>query len=172
LRDLSLDVRWDDWTALQFADFLNSAGFSRSSHTTGLEHDKYMKTLIVMMCMMGLLPLAFAQSANPPRITAADAKNHLDETVTVCGKVVDIQKVPKYGLAGHGKPVSFDLDQPEPNPVFYFVTFGAKPGGPQEAIAAYKDKSVCVTGKILGIASRPFIIAADRSQIKLQPENK
>jgi hypothetical protein len=136
------------------------------------------RTLIVTICMTGLAALAFGQSppsapsATPPRITAADAKNHLDETITVCGKVVDIQKVPKYGLAGHGKPVSFDLDQPEPNPVFYFVTFGAKPGGPQEAIAAYKDKSVCVTGKILGIASKPFILAADRSQIKVQSENK
>lgn len=133
-----------------------------------------MKTLILMICMTGLSALALAQNApaTPPRITAADAKNHLDETVTVCGKVVDIQKVPKYGLAGHGKPVTFDLDQPEPNPVFYFVTFGTKPGGPQEAIAAYQDKRVCVTGKIIGTASRPFILAADRSQIKVQPENK
>jgi hypothetical protein len=129
---------------------------------------------IVMICMTGLAPLAFGQSApsaqstTPPRVTPADAKNHIGETVTVCGKVGDSRKVPKYGIAGHGKPVSFDLDQPETNPVFYFVTFGAQPGGPEEAIAAYKDKSVCVTGKIAGANSgAPFILAADRTQIKL-----
>jgi hypothetical protein len=130
-----------------------------------------MKTLIVMMCIAGLSALAFAQNATPPRITAADAKNHLGETVTVCGKVVDT-KIAKNGLAGHGKPVTFDLDQPEPNPVFYFVTFGAQPGGPQEAIAAYQGKRVCVTGKIAFAAAVPFILAADRSQIKPQAEGK
>src|SRR4029077_1012872 len=98
-----------------------------------------MKTLIVMICMTCLSPLAFAQNATPPRITAADAKNHLGKTVTVCGKVVD-SKIPKYGGVGDGKPVSFDLEQPEPNPVFYFVTLGAKPEGPKEAVAAYQGK--------------------------------
>jgi hypothetical protein len=130
-----------------------------------------MKTLIVMMCMTGLSPIACAQSATPPRITASEAKNHSGETVTVCGKVVDT-KIAKNGIAGHGKPVSFDLDQPEPNPVFYFVTFGAQPGGPEEAIAAYQGKRVCVTGKINMLATTPLIMAADRSQIKPQAEDK
>lgn len=128
-----------------------------------------MKILRVMICMTGLSAAAFAQSATPPRITAADAKNHAGETVTVCGKVVD-NKVSKYGLGGRGKPVTFDLDQPEPNPVFYFLTFGTKAGGPEEAIAAYKDKNVCVTGKIEVANSGPFILAADRTQIKTEKD--
>jgi hypothetical protein len=131
------------------------------------------RTFVVMMCMTVLMSLAFAQStpAPPPRITAADAKNHVDETVAVCGKVVDT-KIPKYGLAGRGKPVSFDLDQPEPNPVFYFVAFGSQSGGPKEAVAAYEGKRVCVTGKITMGPGGPFIMAADRSQIKPQPEDR
>ena len=132
-----------------------------------------MKTLIVMMCMTGLSPLAFAQSATPPRIAASEAKKHAGETVTVCGKVVDT-KIPKYGLAGRGKPVTFDLDQPEPKPVFFFVAFGSHEGGPKEAVAAYEGKRVCVTGKIETTAEPavPFIMAADRSQIKPQAEGK
>ena len=106
-----------------------------------------MNALIVMMCMTGLSPLALAQSATPPRIAASEAKKHAGETVTVCGKVVDT-KIPKYGLAGRGKPVTFDLDQPEPKPVFFFVAFGSQAGGPKEAVAAYEGKRVCVTGKI------------------------
>lgn len=149
------------------------------------------RTLIVTICMTGLAALAFGQNApsanatspnattatsapaaTPARVTPADAKNHLGEEVTVCGKVVDSRKVPKYGLAGHGKPVSFDLDQPEANSVFYFVAFGVMPAGPQEVIAAYQGKQVCVTGKILGNANAAMILAADRSQIKVQAETK
>lgn len=132
-----------------------------------------MKTLIVMMCMTALAPLAFAQSTTPPRIAASEAKKHAGETVTVCGKVVDT-KIPKYGLAGRGKPVTFDLDQPEPKPVFFFVAFGSHEGGPKEAVAAYQGKRVCVTGKIETTAEPavPFIMAADRSQIKPQAEGK
>ena len=130
------------------------------------------KTLIVTMCMAGLSPIAVAQSLTPPRITASDAKNHPGETVTVCGKVVDT-KISKYGLAGRGKPVNFDLDQPEPHPMFFFVTFGSQAGAnPEEAQAAYQGKSVCVTGKITVVGGVPYIMAADRSQIKIQTEDK
>jgi len=137
-----------------------------------------MKTVMVRMCMASLSALAFAQPAQPAptappvRISAADAKKHIGETVTVCGKVVDT-KVPKYGLSGHGKPVWFDLDQPEPNPVFFFFTFGTKDGGPQEAIDAYKGKNVCVTGIISQPAGNPpCIFIADRSTIKVEPDAK
>ena len=128
------------------------------------------RTLIVMMCMTVVSALAFAQSAPlPPRITPTEAKSRAGDTATVCGKVVDT-KVSRYGLAGRGKPVTFDLDQPEPNPVFYFVTFGTT--GPEEAIAAYKGKSVCVTGKITVQAGVAYIMAADRAQIKVPAESK
>jgi hypothetical protein len=132
------------------------------------------RTLIVMMCMTVVSALAFAQSAPPPpRITPTEAKSRAGDTVTVCGKVVDT-KVSRYGLAGRGKPVTFDLDQPEPKPVFFFVAFGSQEGGPKEAVAAYQGKRVCVTGKIetTGEPPVPFIMAADRSQIKPQPEGK
>jgi len=129
------------------------------------------KTLLVMICIAGFLPLAAAQSATPPRITTAEVKNHPGETVIVCGKVVD-SKISRYGLAGHGKPVTFYLDEPEPHPVFSFVTFGSESGtNPDEAQAAYQGKRICVTGKIT-MATVPYIMAADRSQIKIQPDDK
>jgi len=138
---------------------------------------KSIRILIVTICMTSLSALAFAQSASsapsatPPRVTPTDAKNYVGETVTVCGKVV-ANKTSKYGIAGRGKPVMFDIDQPEPSPVFYFVAFGASPTGPQEAIDAYQGKSVCVTGKISISANLPFIMADDRSKIKFQAAGK
>ena len=115
--------------------------------------------------MLSLSALAFTQTAPPAHIAPTDAKSHVGETATVCGKVVDT-KTSKYGIGGHGKPVTFDLDQPEPNPVFYFVAFGTQPDGPAEVIAAYQGKHVCVTGKIATNDSGPYIMAADRNQIK------
>jgi len=132
------------------------------------------KILIVFFCAMGCVAVASAQSApqSAPatagpvaHIKPTEAKDHAGDTVTVCGKVVDT-KIAKYGISGRGKPVIFDIDQPEPNPVFYFVTFGSKEGGPDEAITAYKGKNVCVTGKITLANDTPYIMAADRTSIK------
>ena len=65
------------------------------------------RTLIVMICMTGLAAFAFAQSAGKAtaeHVAPADAKNHLGETATVCGKVMDAH-VKDPGMAGHGKPI-------------------------------------------------------------------
>jgi hypothetical protein len=130
-----------------------------------------MKTITMfLISAVGLSGLALAQGATPTNVAPADAKNHVGETVTICGKVVDAQ-INKYGIPNHGKPVMLDIDQPEPDPVFYFVTFGSKDGGPDEAIAAYKGKSVCVTGKITLASGKPYIMAADRTTIKVKAEN-
>lgn len=130
------------------------------------------RMLLATICVTGLGLLAFAQDAAPKRVAPAEAKSHIGETATVCGKVVDT-KVPKYGLAGHGKPVMFDLDQPEPNPVFYFIAFGTKEGGPQEAIDTYKGKNVCVSGQIQQPAAGPPVIYInDRSTIQVTPDAK
>jgi hypothetical protein len=136
-----------------------------------MEDMKDIKTLATMMiaaCMSLLLP-AFGQEAAPLRIPAGEAKNHVGQNATVCGRVVDT-KVSKYGLAGHGKPVSFDLDQPEPNPIFFFIAFGTAPEGPSEVLTAYNEKQVCVAGKITvaPAGGPPFILAPDRSQVKLE----
>jgi hypothetical protein len=132
-----------------------------------------MKTLIVAVCMAGLLPLAFAEDTAPKKVSPADAKSHIGETATVCGKVVDT-KVSKYGIAGHGKPVSFYLDQPEVKAVFYFAAFGQQATGVQEVLDTYKGKNVCVTGKIdsLPAGGAPFIMSVDRAGIKVQPDAK
>ena len=132
-----------------------------------------MKTLIITLCIAGLLPFALAEDTTPKLVNPADAKTHIGDTATVCGKVVG-STVSKYGIAGRGKPVSFYLDEKEPNPVFYFVAFGTKPDGPQEAIDAYNGKQVCVTGKIELMPSGgvPFIMAKDRSQVKPQADAK
>lgn len=123
------------------------------------------RILMVFVCAIGFAAVAASQNAAPAKVSPADTKNHVGETVNVCGKVVDT-KIGKYGIGGHGKPVYFYLDQSEAEQGFYFVTFGTKEGGPDEAIAAYKGKSVCLTGKVSTASGNSFIMAADRSTIK------
>ena len=133
-----------------------------------------MKTVRALLMGIMFAPLALAQSAPsapPVKVTPSDAKNHVGVLAIVCGKIVDAQ-IGDPGVAGFGKPVTFDIDEPRANPVFYFVTFGEKPGGmeeAQQAIDAYKGKQVCVTGKInKGSGAVPFIFAVDHAQIKSQ----
>jgi hypothetical protein len=113
------------------------------------------------------MPFAVAQTKAPKKITAAEAKDHSGETVTVCGKAVDT-RIPRYGIGSRGKPVQVDIDEPEPNPVFYFVTFPADPKKPQEVLDMYKGKQVCVTGTITTSTGSPFIMATDPATIKIQ----
>jgi len=114
-------------------------------------------------------PKPVAPADAPKQVAPTDAKNHVGENATVCGKVVDTRHF-KYGVLGHGKPVAFDLDQPEPSPVFYFIAFGTGTEGEKEVTEAYKDKNVCVTGKItvLQAGTAPDILAPDRSQITVK----
>jgi len=134
---------------------------------------KITEILIAMTCMTCLC--VHAQEAKPPRVSPADAKSHVGEMVTVCGKVTDTE-INKYGVGDYGKPVRFYLDQPKATAQFNFATFGDKEKGekaPDEAIAAYKDKNVCVTGKVTVAAGKAYIMAQDRSkQIKIQSDEK
>jgi hypothetical protein len=188
-----LDGTTDPFAQVETASKFSSYGFVKFNSKVGRLGPDHgtgdmttIRKFIVVMGMTLMAFLAYAQSAAPAapaaptvpaapaeaaprRVSPAEAKNHVGETVIVCGNVVDT-RVNKYGLSGRGKPVIFDLDQPEPNPVFYFVTFGAQGEGPQEAITAYKGKSVCVTGKVALQASVPFVMVTDRSKIKTQTE--
>jgi hypothetical protein len=131
------------------------------------------KLFTAAACAIGILSMALAQNPAPKRLAPPETASHLGETAVVCGAVVDTSIV-KHGHLGIGFPVSFYLDQPQSSPVFYFVAFGTPKGGPEEVIAAYKGKRVCVTGEIetLPAGGAPFILAADRSHIKPQPAAK
>jgi len=137
---------------------------------------KNLKMLLVLLFMMGLLP-AFAQDNKPPLIKPGDAKDHVEEAATVCGKVVG-SHIAMNGVGGHGFPVNLYIDEPESSAVFYFTAFpGESDSGqtkdPKAVVAAYQGKRVCVTGKILKMKTgAPFIIAADKSKIKIEPAGK
>lgn len=48
------------------------------------------------------------------RLTASEAKNHIGEEATVCGKAASA----RYAASSRGQPTFLNLDKPYPNPVF------------------------------------------------------
>lgn len=104
---------------------------------------------------------ACSTAAQTNKITAAEAKDHVGETRTVCGKVVSTH----YASGSKGQPTFLNLDEPYPKEVFTILIWGsdrAKFGTPE---TKYKDAKVCVTGKITSFRGKAEIIATEPSQI-------
>jgi hypothetical protein len=76
---------------------------------------------LIDACFLFLL-LAFSTAAQNNRITAAEAKDHVGETRTVCGKVVSTH----YATGGKGQPTFLNLDEPYPKEVFTILILGQR----------------------------------------------
>ena len=109
-----------------------------------------------------LLSLVLAtETAAQQRLTAAEAKDHIGETATVCGSVVSTH----YAPGTKGQPTFLNLDKPYPNQVFTVLIWGenrSKFGTPE---SEYKGKRICVTGKITEYKAAPEIVVNDPGQI-------
>jgi hypothetical protein len=120
------------------------------------------RSLIITCFLLSLLALSTAAQTN--KITAAEAKDHVGETRTVCGKVASTH----FASKSKGEPTFLNLDEPYPTEVFTILIWGsdrAKFGAPE---MKYKDATVCVTGKITSYRGKPEIIATEPSQIVQQ----
>jgi len=105
--------------------------------------------------------LAFSTTAQTNKITAAEAKDHVDEVRTVCGKVASTH----FAAKGKGQPTFLNLDTPYPKTVFTILIWGsnrAKFGTPE---TKYRDATICVTGKITIYRGTADIIVTEPSQI-------
>lgn len=80
-----------------------------------------------------------------PTITTAEAKAFIGREATVCG----IVKSARSAANSNRRPTFLNLDKPYPQQVFTIVIFEenrSKFAVPPEE--QFKDKSICVTGKI------------------------
>lgn len=97
-------------------------------------------------CFQYLL-LTFCTAAQTNKITAAEAKDHVGQVRTVCGKVVSTH----YATCSKGQPTFLNLDEPYPKEVFTILIWGsdrAKFGTPD---TKYKDARVCVNDRLYDI---------------------
>jgi hypothetical protein len=105
-----------------------------------------------------------ALQAQNKKLTTAEAKDHIGDRATVCGKVVSTH----YAKSSKGEPTFLNLDEPYPKEVFTILIWGSdrkKFGMPEDE---YKGLRVCVTGKMTNYRSRPEIAATERVQIEIQ----
>ena len=120
---------------------------------------------IAILSCVALAPLGVnAQAPQVKRLTAPEAKDHIGEQATVCGKVASA----RYAATTRGKPTFLNLDKPYPSQVFTILIWGdnrAKFGIPEEQ---YRDKQICVTGKITEYRSGPEIVVSDPQNIEVQ----
>lgn len=112
-----------------------------------------------MFLLLGIVLLI--QSAP---LTTAEAKSHIGQTATVCGTV----KSTRYAETSNGKPTFLNLDKPYPNPTFTVVIFGTDREKFDKPEVKYRDKEICVTGKITEFRGGPEIVVKEPKQIRIE----
>jgi DNA/RNA endonuclease YhcR with UshA esterase domain len=117
-----------------------------------------MKRLIIVVAIL----FAFKASAQTTTIAAKDADKHLNETVTVTGKIFGSK------FFANSNMTLLDVDGFNPNQKLTLMISGTdRPkfkGKPEDD---YKGKEVTVTGKIIDFKGKPEIVITDPDQIKI-----
>lgn len=119
-------------------------------------------TRTLLALLIGTILLSPVQAQK--KLSASEAKEHYGQNSTVCGEVATT----RYAASSKGQPTFLNLDKPYPNQIFTVVIWGSnrnKFGTPE---ADYKDKKICVTGKITAYGGLPEIIADDPRQIRIE----
>jgi hypothetical protein len=115
------------------------------------------RTFRFVMFVTLWLAAATSAAAQAVRLTSKEAKNHV-------GKVAGIHFV----SSGKGQPTFIHFDEPYPDQIFTLVIWGSdrpKFGRPEEI---YRDKDLCVTGKITIYLGIPEIVATAPNQVQVQ----
>jgi hypothetical protein len=123
-----------------------------------------MRTLRILGVVFLSLVASSVAYAQTGHITATEAKNHVGEKATVCGKVVSVH----YAARSKGQPTFMNLDEPYPHEIFTILIWGSdrsKFGAPE---SKYQDARVCATGKVMTYRGTPEIAVSEPSQIEIQ----
>jgi DNA/RNA endonuclease YhcR with UshA esterase domain len=94
-------------------------------------------------------------------LTAAQAKSHIGESATVCGKVVST----KFSERSKGEPTFLNLDEPYPDQVFTVLIWGSDRGQFGAPEKTYAGQAICVTGMIKEFRGKAEIIVHEPAQI-------
>ena len=122
---------------------------------------KALRCLAVFAICFLTNPCAHAQTK---KITADEAKDHIGDRATVCGKVASTH----YAKSSKGEPTFLNLDEPYPKEVFTILIWGSDRGKFGTPENEYRGLRVCVTGKITTYRGVPEIVAGEREQIEVQ----
>ena len=120
---------------------------------------------IVILFCMELAPYSLnAKAPQVKRLTAAEAKDHIGEQVTVCGRVAST----RYAATIRGKPTFLNLDKPYPSQIFTVLIWGENREKFENPEVKYGGKQICVTGKIAEYRKAPEIVISEPQNIEVQ----
>ncbi|WDF56747.1 hypothetical protein [Mucilaginibacter sp. KACC 22063] len=109
----------------------------------------------------------FAATANfkgfaQTKIEAKDAAKHLNGNVTICDKIAD----GKY--FSNSQTTLLNVGAPHPNELLTLVIKGDdRKKFSEDPEKLFKNKKVCITGKVIDFKGRPEIVITEASQITL-----
>ena len=128
---------------------------------------KLFKALALLIAMYGLTMTATAQTTSynttKQHITPEEARNHIGEVSTVCGKVASLH----WATKTKGEPTFINLDRAYPNQIFTILIWGNDRPRFGNLEQDYMDKPLCVTGAISSYRGVPEIITRSPGSIKL-----
>ena len=116
----------------------------------------------LMILWLPLLLATTLAQAPSGAITGMQAKNHVGQQATVCGKVAST----RYLDTNPSRATFLNLDKPNPEQTFTVVIFGDNREKFDRPEIRFKDKQLCITGRIVEFRGSPQIIATEPSQIK------
>ena len=111
---------------------------------------------IITICLL------FVGSLWAKEYSSYEAKQHVGESATVCGKIVSGY----YASSSSGQPTFLNMDKAYPNQVFTVVIWGESRHRFNSPESQYKNQSVCVSGDIESYKGVPQITVSRVSQIK------
>ena len=121
-----------------------------------------MKTLITLIALAGLAGApALAQEAktsSPVKISATEAKEHVNADAIVTGKIVEVNKTARV--------IHLNFEKPYPNTPFEAVIFSTSTNLFPE-VDKLKDKTVRVSGKITEYRGRTEIVLTAPTSCRL-----
>lgn len=120
-------------------------------------------TVALALCLAGCASL-YASSVKKLTITADQAKGHVGETATVCGRVASTH----YASRSRSRATFLNLGRAYPHQLFTVVIWGssrARFGQPEKQ---YRNKHVCVTGFISVYRGQPDMILRSPKQIRVK----
>jgi DNA/RNA endonuclease YhcR with UshA esterase domain len=119
-----------------------------------------MKKCLLITAILFLATGAMAQT----KISLEEVKQHIGDSVAVCGKVFG----GRYLESSNGTPTLINIGGAYPNELLTVVIFGTdRARFKDKPEDSWKDKNICVKGKITEYRGKPQIVINDPAQVEL-----
>jgi len=111
------------------------------------------------VCLVAVPLLLFASIGQAQNLTTAQAKAHVGESATVCGKVAG----ERTATSSKGEPTFINLDAAYPNQIFTILVWGDDRKNVGEL--PHVGVRVCASGMIQDYKGVPEIVVKNKDQL-------